>query len=75
MFCKEKKKPVMIAESTPFGGISQGLGSKGNEAGGWVRSGGEGEEWVGGVEMGEGVRSGWVRGESGGESEDEDGIR
>jgi hypothetical protein len=36
VFCKEKKKPVMIAESTPFGGISQGLGSKGNEAGAWV---------------------------------------
>ena len=33
LFCKNKKKPIMIAESTPFGGIKQGVGLGGNEAG------------------------------------------
>ena len=33
LFCKIKKKPIMIAESTPFGGIKQGAGQGGNEAG------------------------------------------
>ena len=33
LFCKIKKKPIMIAESTPFGGIKQGVGQGGNEAG------------------------------------------
>ena len=35
LFCKSKKKPIMIAESTPFGGINQGLNSGGNQAGAW----------------------------------------
>ena len=33
LFCKNKKKPIMIAESTPFGGIKQGVGLGANEAG------------------------------------------
>ena len=36
LFCKNKKKPIMIAESTPFGGIKQGVGLGGNEAGTYV---------------------------------------
>ena len=37
LFCKSKKKPIMIAESTPFGGINQGLNAGGNQAGECVR--------------------------------------